>query len=40
MSRVIRKSKAQSAAEVLDMLGALFSAELIRPSRCLWLVSP
>jgi phosphatidylserine/phosphatidylglycerophosphate/cardiolipin synthase-like enzyme len=40
VNRVIRKSKAQSAGEVLDLLGALFSAELISPSRCLWLVSP
>lgn len=40
MNRVIRKSRAQSAGEVLDLLGALFSAELVRPSRCLWLVSP
>lgn len=40
MNRVIRKSKAQSASEVLDLLGALFSAELITPSSCVWLVSP
>lgn len=40
MNRVIRKSRAQSAGEVLDLLGALFSAELVAPSRCLWLVSP
>lgn len=40
MNRIIRKSKAQSASEVLDLLGALFSAELITPSSCLWLVSP
>src|SRR5262245_49060058 len=40
VNRVIRKSKAQSAGEVLDLLGALFSAELISPSICLWLVSP
>jgi len=40
VTRVIRKSTAQSAAEALDLLGALFSAELIRPSKCLWLVSP
>jgi phosphatidylserine/phosphatidylglycerophosphate/cardiolipin synthase-like enzyme len=40
VNRVIRKSKAQSASEVLDLLGALFSAELITPSTCLWLVSP
>ena len=40
MNRVIRKSRAQSAGEVLEMLGALFSAELVEPSRCVWLVSP
>ncbi|MBQ1076747.1 phosphatidylserine/phosphatidylglycerophosphate/cardiolipin synthase family protein [Micromonospora sp. C31] len=40
MNRVIRKSKAQSASEVLDLLGALFAAELVNPSKCLWLVSP
>jgi hypothetical protein len=40
VNRVIRKSKAQSAGEVLDLLGALCSAELISPSTCLWLVSP
>lgn len=40
MNRVIRKSKAQSAGEVLDLFGALFAAELVKPSRCLWLVSP
>ncbi|MGH4027274.1 MAG: phospholipase D-like domain-containing protein DpdK [Pseudonocardiaceae bacterium] len=40
MSRVIRKSRAQSAGEALDLLGALCSAELISPSTCLWLVSP
>ncbi|MFC4145771.1 phospholipase D-like domain-containing protein DpdK [Micromonospora mangrovi] len=40
MNRIIRKSKAQSASEVLDLLGALFAAELVSPSKCLWLVSP
>lgn len=40
MNRVIRKSHAQSASEALDLLGALFSAELALPSVCLWLVSP
>jgi hypothetical protein len=40
VNRVIRKSRAQSAGEALDLLGALFSAELISPSICLWLVSP
>lgn len=40
MNRVIRKSRAQSSSEVLEMLAALFSAELAAPGRCLWLVSP
>ncbi|GAA0251968.1 hypothetical protein GCM10010492_60550 [Saccharothrix mutabilis subsp. mutabilis] len=40
MNRVIRKSRAQSSSEVLDMLGALFSAELVAPSKSIWLVSP
>jgi hypothetical protein len=37
---VIRKSKAQSASEVLDVLSALFAAEFAQPGKCLWLVSP
>lgn len=40
MSRVIRKSRAQSSQEVLDLLGSLFAAELVMPSACLWIVSP
>jgi hypothetical protein len=40
VNRVIRKSRAQSSAEVLEMLGALLSAELVAPSKCIWLVSP
>jgi hypothetical protein len=40
VNRVIRKSRAQSSGEVLEMLGALFSAELVAPSKCIWLVSP
>jgi hypothetical protein len=40
VNRVIRKSKAQSALEAFDMLNALFTAELVSPSKCLWLVSP
>jgi hypothetical protein len=40
VNRVIRKSRAQSAGEAFDLLNALFAAELIEPSRCLWLVSP
>ncbi len=40
MTRVIRKSRVQSSREASDLLGAMFSAELTRPSKCLWLVSP
>lgn len=40
MTRVIRKSRAQSSQEVVDLLGSLFAAELVQPSRCLWVVSP
>lgn len=40
MSRVIRKSRATSSREAADLLAALFVAEIVKPSRCLWLVSP
>ncbi|WP_051386287.1 phospholipase D-like domain-containing protein DpdK [Actinokineospora inagensis] len=40
MNRVIRKSHAQSSVEVFNLLVSLFTAELVRPSRHLWLVSP
>jgi hypothetical protein len=40
VSRVVRKSRAQSASEARDLLAALFTAELVRPSSCLWLVTP
>ncbi|WHT23263.1 phospholipase D-like domain-containing protein DpdK [Crossiella sp. CA-258035] len=40
MNRVVRKSRVQSSVEVFDLLIALFTAELVRPSKCLWLVSP
>lgn len=40
MNRVIRKSRAQSASEVKDLLCAIFAAELVLPSECLWLVTP
>ena len=40
MTRVIRKSRARSSREAATLLGAIFAAELIRPSSCLWLVSP
>lgn len=40
MSRVIRKSKRRASGEAAAMLGAVFAAELLAPSKCLWLVSP
>ena len=40
MSRVIRKSRAQSSQEVFDLLAAMFAAEMVRPSACVWVVSP
>lgn len=40
MSRVIRKSRATSSREAADLLAAIFVAEIVKPSRCLWLVSP
>lgn len=40
MTRVIRKSRARSSREAANLLGSIFAVELIRPSRCLWLVSP
>ncbi len=38
--RIIRKSQNASMREAADLLGAIFSAELCSPSKCLWLVSP
>jgi hypothetical protein len=38
--RVIHKSASQARNEVRDLLEAIFIAELISPSRCLWVVSP
>lgn len=40
MGRVIRKSHSNSQEEALDLLRAVFAAELVAPSTCLWLVSP
>jgi hypothetical protein len=40
MNRVIRKSKTRSSAEAANLLANLFAAELISPSKCIWLVSP
>ena len=40
MNRVIRKSQQASVTEAADLLAGLFGAELVSPSKCLWLVSP
>lgn len=40
MSRVIRKSLTRSSLEAAALLANLFAAELITPSKNLWLVSP
>lgn len=40
MNRVIRKSQSASATEAAELLAGIFSAELVAPSKCLWLVSP
>src|SRR5262249_11161892 len=38
--RVIRKSASASTREVVDLLSSLFAAELMKPSLCVWVVSP
>jgi phosphatidylserine/phosphatidylglycerophosphate/cardiolipin synthase-like enzyme len=38
--RVIRKSATASGREAIDLLASLFALELLRPSRCLWIISP
>lgn len=40
MNRVIRKSRTRASEEVTRLLASLFAAELIAPSKCLWLISP
>lgn len=40
MSRVIRKSRRRASGEAAALLGSVFAAELLSPSKCLWLVSP
>jgi hypothetical protein len=40
MSRVIRKSQTRSSTEAAALLANLFAAELISPSKNIWLVSP
>ena len=39
MRRIFRSSST-SHAEIRELLESLFTAELLAPSRCLWLVSP
>ena len=39
-ARRIFRSSATSNAEVRELLESLLTAELLLPSRCLWLVSP
>lgn len=38
--RVIRKNATSSAGEAVELLASLFAAEVLHPSRCLWVVSP
>ena len=40
MSRAIHRSEWRCQNEVREVLQAVFLAECLRPSRCLWLVSP
>jgi hypothetical protein len=40
LNRVIRKSQTRSSTEAAGLLANLFTAELISPSECIWLVSP
>lgn len=39
-SRRIAKSSTTCRGEIADLLQGIFTAELIRPSTCLWIVSP
>lgn len=38
--RVIRKSATASGREAIELLASLFALELLKPSRCLWVISP
>ena len=40
MSRVIRKSRQRASGEAAALLAGVFAAELVAPSRCIWVVSP
>lgn len=39
-TRVLQKSRARSRNEARELLQFFFTAELIAPSKCLWIVSP
>jgi len=39
-SRYISKTSWQCRHDATDLIQAIFSAELVSPSRCLWIVSP
>lgn len=39
-TRRIFRSSATSNAEIRELLESIFAAELLLPSRCLWLISP
>jgi hypothetical protein len=40
MTRVIRKSRTTSSREASELLSGIFVAELVKPSKCIWIVSP
>jgi hypothetical protein len=40
VTRVIRKSRQRASGEAAALLAAVFTAELLVPSRCIWIVSP
>lgn len=40
MTRVIRKSRQRASGDAAALLSAVFAAELLAPSRCVWVVSP
>jgi phosphatidylserine/phosphatidylglycerophosphate/cardiolipin synthase-like enzyme len=40
VSRTIRKSRAWASRDAHALLAGVFAAELVAPSRCLWIVSP
>jgi phosphatidylserine/phosphatidylglycerophosphate/cardiolipin synthase-like enzyme len=40
VARRIYKSTWQSGSEIRELLQGIFVAELLRPSRCVWIISP